>query len=433
VRIISLNIDRREEEEVKKLKGWIMVYGRRKTGKTYMLRKVFREAQYFMITRAGYVIHEEGGRYTYVNVKEAISRVGSLLDNGETVIIDEFQRLPEFLWEELALHHPKGKLIVSGSSLGMLSKVFDRRSPLLGLLSPLKLDIISYQDTIMALKNLVKTPRDAMMWGLIFRDPWVIPMLSIEADIITEICGKAYYLATSIHGLIGEVFEEEERALTRVYDAILRLVGEGMWKPSEIAGVLASNNMITGGQATVIGMLERLVNMGLLEKIPLWRTRGARFYFKHRSPIASIIQYIDQKLNITENPNTNVGREIVMTAISREIQFSLGEMLAEYIGGRRAYAILPNGDIDIVVLDERRRTPIIGYEVKIGEMEVSEARKAIERIHEQGIPRAGLISVSAKPPKVPGSYEEIGPEEIIEIASKMRSKRSLGKSANSSK
>jgi hypothetical protein len=424
MRIMTLNINRREEEEVKKLKGWIMVYGRRKTGKTYMLRKMFREAQYFMITRAGYVIHEEGGRYVYMNVKEAIGRVGSLLDNGETVIIDEFQRLPEFLWEELALHHPKGKLIASGSSLGILSKVFDRRSPLLGLLSPLKLDIISYQDTIMALKDLAKTPKDAIMWGLIFRDPWVIPILSIEVDIITEICGKAYYLATSTHGLVGEVFEEEERALTRVYDATLRLVGEGIWKPSEIAGILTSNNMITGGQTTVIGILERLVNMGLLEKIPLWRTRGARFYFKHRSPIASIIQYIDQKLNITENPNINVNREMVMNAVSREMQFSLGEMMAEYIGGKRAYTILPNGDIDIVILDEGGRTPIIGYEVKIGEIEVNEARKAIERMHEQGVPRAGLISISTKPPKIPGSYEEIGPEEIMDIASKIRFKRS---------
>ncbi|MCS7369152.1 MAG: AAA family ATPase [archaeon GBS-70-058] len=418
-----LNINRREEEEVRKLKGWIMVYGRRKTGKTYMLRKVFRNAQYFMITRAGYIIHEEEREYTYMNVKEAISRVGSLLDNDETVIIDEFQRLPEFLWEEIALHHPNGKLIASGSSLGIISKVFNRRSPLLGLLSPLKLDIISYSDTIMALKNLTKTPKDTVMWGLIFRDPWVIPILSIEADIITETCGKAYYLAASTQGLIGEVFEEEERALTRIYDAILRLVGEGVWKPSEIAGILTSNNMIMGGQSTVTGILERLVNMGLLEKIPLWKTRGARFYFKHRSPIVSIIQYIDQKLNITETPNINVKREIVANVLSREIQFSLGEMMAEYIGGRRAYTILPDGDIDIVILDERGRAPIIGYEVKIGDIEVSEAKKAIERIHKHGIPRAGLISISTKPPKVPGSYEEMGPEEIIEIAGRIRSKQ----------
>jgi hypothetical protein len=55
---------------------------------------------------------------------------------------------------------------------------------------------------------------------------------------------------------------------------------------------------------------------------------------------------------------------------------------------------------------------------------VNEARKAIEKMHEQGVPRAGLISISTKPPKIPGSYEEIGPEEIIEIASKIRFKRS---------
>ncbi|MGQ9597690.1 MAG: hypothetical protein ACUVQY_09045 [Thermoproteota archaeon] len=61
-------------------------------------------------------------------------------------------------------------------------------------------------------------------------------MSSFGDGAVSELCNKAYYFLTSASGLIGEVFEEEGRALTRVYDAVLRLVGGGLWKPSEISG-----------------------------------------------------------------------------------------------------------------------------------------------------------------------------------------------------
>jgi len=265
------------------------------------------------------------------------------------------------------------------------------------------------------------------MWALIIRDPWVIPILSLEKDVFSEISNKAYALISSSSGLVGEVFEEEERSLTTVYDAVLRLTGEGIWKPSEIAGILASNEIIAGGLSTVTGLLDRLCEMGLLEKIMLWKTRGARYYFKHRSPIVSIAYYIDQKINLIEGIHKKVESNLVSSIMGKEFQFSLAEMLAEYIGGTRSYTILPNkeGDIDIILLDPKGKKPIIGYEAKIGKIESKDAKKAIEKIHSYGIPKAGLISASAKPESVPGSYEELGPEEIIEIAEKVSSKKLL--------
>jgi len=161
--------------------------------------------------------------------------------------------------------------------------------------------------------------------------------------------------------------------------------------------------------------------MGILEKIRLWKTKGSRSYFKHRSPLLSVIYYLDQKLNISESPRVKIDENIILSVLGREFQFSLGEMLAQYIGGVRSYAILQNGkgDIDIVILDSKGKTPIIGYEVKIGEINENEAKKAVDLIHSYGIPRAGLISASEKPPKVPGSHEELGPEELVSIARKL--------------
>lgn len=71
---------------------------------------------------------------------------------------------------------------------------------------------------------------------------------------------------------------------------------------------------------------------------------------------------------------------MILSVLGRELQFSLGEMLAEHLGGTRSYMILPKGkeDADIVILDSKGRTPIMGYEVKIGKISESEAKRAIE-------------------------------------------------------
>ncbi|MEM3078659.1 MAG: hypothetical protein QXR38_04090, partial [Nitrososphaerales archaeon] len=346
---------------------------------------------------------------------------GSLLDKDETVVLDEFQRLPDRFWEEIALHHPNGRLIACGSSLGIIKKVFDRRSPLLGLFAPFRVDLIKYSDAVFAVKDICQSLRDALLWGLVIRDPWVIPMVTFEMDVISEICDKLGVFLASASGLVGEVFEEEERSLTRVYDAVLRLIGGGLWKPMEISGVLTSNNLISGGLPTVTGLLERLTGMGILEKIPLWKTRGSRHYYKHRSPLLSIIYYIDQKLNISEGTYREVDYNLALNIIGRELQFSLVEMLAEHHGGRRSYTLLPKGegDIDIVILDQKGKKPIIGYEVKLGDLERNEAKKSVETIHSYGIPKAGLVSLRSKPPMVPGAHETLGPKELINIAEKI--------------
>lgn len=419
--IPNIIIKRREEETLKNLKGWILVYGRRKTGKTFMLRKVFPRSNYFVVTRSGDIATWNGEGFSYTSIPEAITRIGRLLKEGRVAIVDEFQRLPDRYWDLLAVNHPNGKLIASGSSLGILKKVFDKKSPLLGLFSPFKVDLISYSDAIVSLSKTCSSLKDALLWSLIIRDPWIIPMTSLDRSVVSEIRNKIYYLLASASGLVGEVFEDEERALTRVYDVVIRLVGGGTWTPAEISGILTANGLISGGLPTVTGLLERLSKMGILEKIRLWKTKGARSYFKHMSPLLSIIYYLDQKLNISESPYVKIDENAILSILGREFQFSLGEMIAQYLGGVRSYTLLPNGkgDIDIVILDSKGKAPIIGYEVKIGEISESEAKKAVDLIHSYGIPRAGLISASEKPPKVPGSHEELGPVELVSIARKL--------------
>ncbi|MCX8178148.1 MAG: hypothetical protein N3F10_07670 [Candidatus Bathyarchaeota archaeon] len=45
-----------------------------------------------------------------------------------------------------------------------------------------------------------------------------------------------------------------------------------------------------------------------------------------------------------------------------------------------------------------------------------QSKKSVETIHSYGIPKAGLVSLTSKPPMCPGAHETLGPEEILSIA-----------------
>jgi len=57
--------------------------------------------------------------------------------------------------------------------------------------------------------------------GLIIRDPRVIPMVSLERDVIAEICSKLPYFQASSSGLVGGVFESlNPEELARIAEKI---------------------------------------------------------------------------------------------------------------------------------------------------------------------------------------------------------------------
>ncbi len=202
--------------------------------------------------------------------------VTSPLRKGENVVVDEFQRLPQRYWDYLATVHSysEGILIACGSSMSIASKVFDRRSPLLGIFQILKIDLASIADTIASLHMQGFRPREAVLWAPLVRDPWILAHARPKGDPWRLLARLAPRLAMVSRGLVGEVFEEEERSLTRTYDAVLQMLAEGVWNSSEISHRLHSMGLASsphpGSATSVLAVLEF---MGLVERAPLWRTR----------------------------------------------------------------------------------------------------------------------------------------------------------------
>lgn len=94
-------------------------------------------------------------------------------------------------------------------------------------------------------------------------------------------------------GLIGEVFKEEERQLTYIYYKILLLLGEGIRRTSEIAGIIQPK----GEELTISSMINKLVKMGLVQRIP---TLSRENFYKIRSSPLSLILYAESKYSVNE-------------------------------------------------------------------------------------------------------------------------------------
>ncbi|MEM1627562.1 MAG: ATP-binding protein [Sulfolobaceae archaeon] len=387
-------IKRRECNEIRNLKGWRLIYGRRKVGKTYLARKCINFDEYYLISRSLSIISDD----EELPLDEGISRIISSLKNNKTVILDEFQRLPEKYLDLLATAYPKGNLTLLASSLGAINKVIEKNSPLLGLIVPYKMGIIKFSDALASVKDPYK--------ALLFRDPWTIEHANSWDDVIRS-PQSFYYIAK---GLIGEIFQEEERKLTQTYEAILLAISEGMWNSSLISAKLQQRMEVNPSK--VSSYLNTLFKMGLIKKIRVYKGgKGSEWYYDLDSPIMTVTFYAEAKYRVSEG----IRQSIDLTyPISKEIQFSIGEMLAEYYDAELAYT--PHGDIDIVLL--KKGKPFIAYEVK-NKFTESEAKRAIERIKDFGIPRAGLVGILEEPPN---SEDSIGPGRLVEIAEEVSKK-----------
>jgi len=77
-------------------RAWLLVYGRRKTGKTFLLRNCAGASVYVTVGRSGScLVEEEGGEPRVASLEEGVRVALRAVESGSTAVIDEFQRLPE--------------------------------------------------------------------------------------------------------------------------------------------------------------------------------------------------------------------------------------------------------------------------------------------------------------------------------------------------
>ena len=151
--MVHLIVSRNESTAINDNPGWSLIYGRRKVGKTFLIENFINYDVYFSvrIDRSifckGFIVNDLSDLNAF---KDSVT---DLLQKGKTVVIDEFSRLPFKLIEDISKIHPKGKLILTGSSLRVSTLLLDQNSPLLGLLRPFKIGLIPPTNIIKSLST----------------------------------------------------------------------------------------------------------------------------------------------------------------------------------------------------------------------------------------------------------------------------------------
>ncbi len=384
--------------------GWFLVFGRRKTGKTFMIRKMVPHDRYFFVTRGGLVL--EPGSLEQLIYPVFRERIAGLLKEDVTIVIDEFQRLPSDFLD--FLHYisteSRAKLILVGSSLSFVQELLAKRSPLLGTVKPVRVGLIEPLDVLRSLSGKLP-PEKLLRVAPYLRDPWILRFVD---PLEFEISRVIEAIRFNVPALVGEVFEEEDRVITERYELIMRALSLGNSSPREVASYISG---VTGGglkSQDVKSYLTNLTKMGLVERVPLLNRR--RYVYRIESPLIDLFYYLDSKLGYSEIDvpiNELVNRASVKGGLYYE-DFVVKLLAAMY--GARVYKSL-NPEIDGLLF--RRGKVVAAVEVKMGEVSKGE----IERFLDKAPSECDKIVVAREGPPVKG-VKLLTPSKLVSMATK---------------
>ncbi|MDG6220655.1 MAG: AAA family ATPase, partial [Candidatus Thermoplasmatota archaeon] len=214
IMLVTMEILRHETETAKKATGNLVLYGRRKVGKTFMVKKHLSPDIYMLAKRGGGFYLDGAPFSTLDSYEQMLQMLPAWLEAGKSVAIDEFQQLPQNFLDYLQTMPQTGRVILTGSSFHIVKNVISPGSPILGLYSDLKLSLISPLDIFSGLSKEMDCVR-AFELSPYLRDPWTLQYCKNGEAHLEYILNLS---RGSIRALIGEVFLEEEKRLSRVYE-----------------------------------------------------------------------------------------------------------------------------------------------------------------------------------------------------------------------
>ena len=427
--IINRFIDRQEELSYLNQEyssagfKFISLIGRRRMGKTRLIEEFIKnkpDAVYFLVQelddkelRLAFAkrLHRElnisfFGTPSWDTIFEEIFKAS---ENTRIILVfDEFQRflginksVPSILQGLIDTHARKSELflIVTGSSIGMMHKLFDYASPLYGrrtgqlYIQPLKPFYLNEWFPHIPLKKIVE------IYSVFGGTPKYLedadPDKSIMDNITSSILDKKSILYSE-----PEILIKTELPNSATYFNILKLISEGKTKPVEIAGSLSIKQTSLG---YFLGVLEK--DMELIKREVVVTEKKARtkksiyimndpffkFWFRYVYPYKSDIEignadYVTEK--IEKSLNSFIGHAFedickhILLAMNKEsgmLPFKISK-IGKWWGYKRDDGARKELEIDIVGINNETKD-ILFVECKWKEN--VDAKKIIDGLKEK--------------------------------------------------
>ncbi len=347
---------------------WIMVYGRRKTGKTFLASNFLTYNNFYFIKRDRTVISKKDWRT--IGQDTMLELLKRDLADEKTVVIDEFHRLGSELLDILHSMDIKGRLILISSTLHLSHELISSSSPLLGKVSEVKVPLISFMDLLRCVPGKGKKYYELQAFR---QEPLVIslgykdPVEAIKGSILT------------VPALIGEIFSEEDRKLSSTYEGILRSVAVGKHTSGEIASFLFSRKLIRKDDPSLVQQyILNLMDIGILKRVQVYNKN--KFIYRHCSPLTWAFFSLDERYNISErNLSRNELKMLVEELLPHIMEDCLRNSISERTGTTEFVDHSPQNEIDGIFV--RFKKPVAVMEVKwkkkIGTDEVSKVREKL--------------------------------------------------------
>ncbi|HDN17849.1 MAG TPA: ATPase [Candidatus Bathyarchaeota archaeon] len=374
MRIIPRRIDRKRIEEAK---PWVMIYGRRKTGKTFLVEKFIPYDYFFFVNRDGSIYEKNRGElYGY---REFLTIFRDLLGR-RTIVVDEFHRLPENFLDYLHSRGVEGELILITSTLWVAQNLLRDREPLLGLVRPVRIDLPNEPEVLQFLANKVNG-RELIEASTYLREVMLIPFY--RGKIRDFIASYLYEGRLIVHALLGEIFREEEKEMTKIYEGILKAVANGKGKSGEIANYLYSLGIVrVASSALLQKYLGILVDIGLLERLKIYGKNKFRYF--HVSPLTHLHYYLEAKYSYTEieTPKSFI-RKVVNEQTPRLVEHFIRRFLSRCFGLQQIKIEEKDLEIDIA-LTEFGRLKIVGdvnWSHKISRKDMRQIEEKLSKIN----------------------------------------------------
>lgn len=376
----------KEIKRIKEINKWILIYGRRKTGKTFLVNNFIEYDEYFFVKTDKNILNKNNESISYETFVEILKRD---LENNKTVVVDEFHRMGNDFFDFLHYTKKEGKLILISSTLFLSKNLFSGKSSLLGLFAEISMGLISLQDTLRALANFKFPKKEKLELAILLREPIAIDYFDEKKSIREIIAEIVLSSLKTIPALVGEIFLEEEREISAVYEGILRGIAIGKIGSGEISSYLFSKKLIKKDDPSIIQQyLNNLVSFGVIKRIEIFNKK--RFVYKLNSPLSKIYYYSDERYNLSERKvNEEELAPIIDELIPRIVEDNMREFLAGKYGLRESVVEAKDFDIDGCLLKFNK--PEIAFEVKWKKMEKKDILKSEETISKIDAPKKFLF------------------------------------------